>query len=181
MENSKIELSQKITYLCESYNWDKIIFAGIVGSSNIGRKNCDTDLIIITEVNPNYPCLIKENNISHLVLNKNWLKYEIHLKNPTGLVPSILFKSLDKSISIIGNKSDIKKNFIKACKADFINIKIKKERYKNIDYKNYLVSIIFEELLRKSPDLKLYSFDNIKMAEKLGLEDICKELKRIYG
>ena len=129
---------------------------------------------------PDRPSLVKDNNISYLFLNKDWLKYDIHQKNPTGLVPSVLFKSIDMSITLIGKKSAINHDSIKACKADYLNVKIKKERYKDTNYKNYLVSIIFEKLLEKSPDLSLYSFDNIEMSKRVGLKNISYELEKYY-
>ena len=177
----KKELNKKILQICKSYKWGDVIFAGIVGSSVINRKNSDIDLMIITKDYPDRPCLIKENNVSYLVFNKNWLKYDIHLKNPTGLVPSVLFKSFDKSIQLIGKKSAVDHDVIKVCKADHINVRIKKKRYKNTDHKNYLVALIFEKLLEKSFDLSVYSFDNIEMAKRLGLNKISRELKEYYS
>ncbi len=181
MNINKKELYKKILQICKSYEYNDIIYAGLVGSNVIDRKNSDIDLIIITSKHPDCPCLIKESNISYLFLNESWLKYDIHLKKPKGLVPSILFKSLDQSIPLIGKKSAIDHDVIKVCRADFINVKIKKERYKDTDHKNYLVSLIFEKLLEKSTDLSIYSFDNVEMAKRLGLNKISRELKEYYN
>ncbi len=177
---NKKDLHKKILQICSSHKWGGIIYAGIVGSSIIDRKYSDIDLMIITKGHPDYPCLIKENNVSFLVFNKNWLKYDIHLKNPTGLVPSVLFKSFDKSTPLIGKKSAVDHDVIKVCKPDYVNVRIKKKRYKNADHKNYLVALIFEKLLEKSPDLSIYSFDNIEMAKRLGLKKISYELEKYY-
>jgi hypothetical protein len=60
-------------------------------------------------------------------------------------------------------------------------LEIKKSRFKDVDRKNYLVALLFEKLLKVSPDLDKYEFDNVSMARNLGLEWIAEELEGIYA
>ena len=69
---------------------------------------------------------------------------------PTGLVPSILFKSIQLSLPVYGDKEVILKRLpeIRVREVDFTNVEIKKKRYEQRDRKNYLVALIFEKLLK---------------------------------
>lgn len=176
----KNKLAEIVKKICFDFGWNNILYSGIVGSTVSTKRNSDVDIVVITSDNPNYPCLVHENRFSLLVLNLEWLSYDKHFEKPTGLVPSILFKSIMLSKPIIGNKSKIRTPTIKVGKADRINLKIKKNRYKNVDEKNYLIALLFERLLKISPDLSLYDFNNIKVAENIGADDLAKSLMRIY-
>ncbi len=177
---NKRELKNHILEICKEEHWQKILYAGIVGSFVATKRKNDMDVLCITSDTPERPSITHVGDISLLALNSSWLHYEKHLKDPTGLVPSVLFKSIELSKTIIGVKDDIDIPKIAACKADFVNIEIKKKRYEKIDRKNYLVALIFETLLQISSDLSLYNFDNIKMAKDIGFNDIAEELSLIY-
>jgi hypothetical protein len=156
----------------------KILYAGIVGSSVV-REGRDVDVVAISEGDEK-PALFHEGSISVLLLGKEWLTYDKHKGIPTGLVPSVLFKSIQLSLPIFGYKDRILEMLpeIRIREVDFTNIEIKKRRYERIDRKNYLVALVFEELLRKG-DIKEYEFDCIKLAKKLGLKEIAEELMAI--
>jgi hypothetical protein len=81
---------------------------------------------------------------------------------------------------IIGNKDEIDLPKIMVSPADWINIEIKKRRYKKTDRKNYIVALLFERLLNVSPDLSVYSFDNVEMAKSIGIPKLACELTLIY-
>jgi len=42
-----------------------------------------------------------------------------------------------------------------------------------------LVAIVFEELLKRSEDLREFEFDNVRLARNLGLKEIAEELQRL--
>jgi len=174
-------LSLLVQSTCKELGWANIIYAGIVGSSLATLRNRDIDIIVVTSTTPEIPSLIHHQHVSLLAFSKDWLKYEKHLEKPTGLVPSILFKSLELSEPLIGNKNDLDIPMIKVSRADWINIEIKKKRYENLDKKNYVVALLFEKLLAASPDLSKYSFDNIKMADNLGEKQIANVLLELYN
>jgi hypothetical protein len=166
--------------VCKEIGWTEIIYAGMVGSSLVTQRNRDIDVVAVTSTTPNNPSLIHLQHVSLLAFTKDWLNYEKHLETPTGLVPSILFKSLELSEPLIGDKNNLDIPIIQACKPDWINVKIKKKRYENRDKKNYIVALLFEKLLAASPDLLQYSFDNIEMANTLGEKQIANDLTKIY-
>ncbi len=39
---------------------------------------------------------------------------------------------------------------------------------------------MFERLIKVSPDLSSYSFDNVEMARKLGMTKVARKLESIY-
>ncbi|RZN39082.1 MAG: hypothetical protein EFT35_04030 [Methanophagales archaeon ANME-1-THS] len=153
-----------------------ILYAGVVGSSVV-RWGRDVDVVAISEDDEN-PILFHAGRISVLLMGKEWLSYEKHEEMPTGLVPSILFKSIQLSLLILGDKSRILEMLpdIRMRAVDFTNIEIKKKRYERRDRKNYLVALIFEELLRLG-DVNQFEFDNPRLARKLGLREIAEELE----
>lgn len=158
----------------------EVLYAGIVGSSLIHRHtDVDVIAIISDESAPSLSHL--SHRISVLALDASWLNYEIHESTPVGLVPSVLFKALQLSKPIMGDKNSLRLPKVQVCKADWINVEIKLERFKGRCKKNYLVALIFEKLLEASPDLSMYEFDNVGMAEKLGLIDISRKLMEIYN
>jgi hypothetical protein len=177
----KKELSSLIQSACKEIEWAEIIYEGIVGSALVTLRNRDIDVIIVTSTTPKNPSMIHLQRISLLAFSKDWLKYEKHLEKPTGLVPSILFKSLELSEPLFGNKKDLDTPKIQVCKPDWVNLEIKKDRYKNRDKKNYLVALLFEKLLAASPDLSKYTFDNIEMANNLGETRLANDLIKIYN
>lgn len=111
-----------------------LLYAGVAGSYLIKRRN-DVDVTVIakSELPPTLFYLPK--NISVLAFDISWLSYERHEREPTGLVPSILFKTLQLSKPLLGNKNSVVIPKIEACRADWINVKIKKDRFKAIDRK----------------------------------------------
>ena len=153
----------------------------MVGSALATLRSRDIDVIVVTSTTPKNPSTIHLQRTSILAFSKDWLKYEKHLEKPTGLVPSILFKSIELSESLFGNKNDLDIPKIQVCKPDWINLEIKKDRYKNRDKKNYLVALLFEKLLAASPDLSKYTFDNIEMANNLGEKRLANDLIKIYN
>lgn len=180
MNFDKGKLTLIIQTTCNAFDWKNILYAGIVGSAVVTQRYKDIDVLVITTQTPDNPSVYHRDCVSLLVFNIEWLNYEKHLKIPTGLVPSILFKSIELSKPIIGNKDAIEIPTIKVCKADWINVKIKKKRYENVDRKNFLVALLFERLLKFSPDLSHYSFNNIEIGKTIGAADIMKELIKIY-
>jgi len=180
MQIDENELENIVLKTCRNEDWHKILYAGIVGSAVITNRKSDVDVICITSNTPEMPCTFHTRNISLLVLTVSWLNYDKHFKQPTGLVPSVLFKSIELSQKIIGAKDKINLPKIAACRADWVNIKIKKKRYEKIDRKNYLIALLFERLLKVSPDLSSYNFDNIEMARKIGADEVVKELTAFY-
>lgn len=148
----------------------------MVGSSVV-REGRDVDVVAISE-DSEKPTLFHEGRISVLLMGKEWLSYEKHEEIPTGLVPSVLFKSIQLSLPILGDKSRILEIVpeIRIREVDFTNIEIKKKRYERGDRKNYLVALIFEELLR-SGDLNEFEFDGVRLAKRLGLKEIAEELE----
>ena len=68
---------------------------------------------------------------------------------------------------------------IRVREEDFINVEIKRKRYERRDRKNYLVALVFEELLKCSVDLGEFEFDNVRLAKKLGLEELARELEEL--
>jgi len=173
-------LKINIQEICKYYGWREVIYAGLVGSAVVTNRNTDTDVIVLLSDNPEVPYLVHEAGISLLCLNTSWLCYKKHLDTPVGLVPSVLFSSIALSQPILGNKENISLPKIKACTADDINIAIKKKRYEKTNRKNYIVAQLFERLLQVSPDLSLYTFDNVKMAKTIGANELAEELMSIY-
>lgn len=174
-------LSSLIQSACKEIGWAEIIYAGMVGSALVTLRNRDIDVVVVTSKTPKNPSLIHLQRASLLAFTKDWLNYEKHQEKSTGLIPSILFKSLELSEPFIGDKNDLDIPMIQVCKPDWINIEIKKKRYKNRDKKNYVVALLFEKLLAASPDLLKYSFDNIEMASNLGKKQIANDLLKIYN
>lgn len=166
---------------CDYFEWYDIVYAGIVGSSLVTLRNQDIDVVVVTSTTPKNPSLIHIQGVSLLAFTRDWLNYEKHQEKPTGLVPSILFKSLELSEPLIGDKNDLDIPIIQVCKPDWINVEIKKKRYENRDKKNYVVALLFEKLLAASPDLLKYSFDNIETANNLGEKQIANDLLKIYN
>lgn len=156
-----------------------LLYAGVVGSSLVNRHT-DVDVIAIVrdELPPSLYHL--SDRISVLAFDASWLNYEIHERMPMSLVPSVIFKTLQLSRPIAGDKNSLHLPKIKVCRADWINVEIKRNRFKEKCRKNYLVALIFEKLLERSPDLGMYEFNNVEMAKKLGLVNISKELTGIY-
>jgi hypothetical protein len=154
----------------------KILYTGVVGSSVV-REGRDVDVVAISEGDER-PMLYHEGRISVLLLGKGWLSYEKHEEMPTGLVPSMLFKSIQLSLPVYGDKERIFRLLpeIRIRKEDFENVEIKESRYKRRDRKNYLVALIFEELLKRG-DIDKFEFDSVKLARELGLEEIAEELE----
>ena len=156
-----------------------ILYAGVVGSSVV-REGRDVDVVVIAEGDEN-PMLFHEGRISVLTLGREWLTYKKHEEMPTGLVPSILFKSIQLSLPVFGDKEEILKRLpeIRVREADFTNVEIKKKRYEQRDRKNYLVALIFEKLL-KSGSIDEFEFDGVRLARKIGLKEIAEELENLY-
>ena len=156
-----------------------ILYAGVVGSSVV-REGKDVDVVVIAERDEK-PMLFHEGRISVLTLGREWLTYKKHEEMPTGLVPSILFKSIQLSLPVYGDKDEILKQLpeIRVREADFTNVEIKKKRYEQRDRKNYLVALIFEKLL-KSGSIGEFEFDGVRLARKIGLKEIAEELKNLY-
>ena len=175
--NSEIVLRAKTT-LCKLYP-HSLIYAGIVGSSLEVKRATDIDVVAVTS-SAVTPKLIHEGDVSVVRFGEEWLSYVKHEKEPVGLVPSILFKAIQMSIPVVGDKSRLCIPEICVCEADFVNVEIKRKRYKGRDRKNYLVALIFEKLLESSSDLSEYCFDNLRLAKKLGMEEIYEELRDIY-
>ena len=155
----------------------EILYAGVVGSSLV-RKGRDIDVVAISK-GSDEPSLFHRGNVSVLLLGKDWLTYQKHRKLPTGLIPSILFKSIQLSLPVWGDKDKVLRMLpqIRVGEEDFINVEIKKKRYERRDRKNYLVALVFEELLKCSVDLSEFEFDNMRLAKKLGLEEVARELE----
>lgn len=181
MNVDKKELSSVIGRVCKEIGWETVLYAGMVGSALATLRNRDIDVIVVTSSTPEDPSLIHLQRISLLAFSKDWLRYEKHLEKPTGLVPSILFKSLELSEPLFGNKKNLDIPKIQVCKPDWINLEIKKDRYKNRDMKNYLVALLFQKLLVTSPDLSKYTFNNIDMANNLGEKQLANDLLKIYN
>jgi len=175
------EVSPLVQNTCKEIGWKKMLYAGMVGSALVTLRSRDIDVIVVTSSTPEDPSLIHLQRISLLAFSKDWLRYEKHLEKPTGLVPSILFKSLELSEPLFGNKKDLDIPKIQVCKPDWINLEIKKDRYKNRDKKNHLVALLFEKLLVTSPDLSKYPFNNIDMANNLGEKQLANDLLKIYN
>ena len=118
-------------------------------------------------------------NLWEEVKDREWLTYKKHEEMPTGLVPSILFKSI--SLPVFGDKEEILKRLpeIRVREVDFTNVEIKKKRYEQRDRKNYLVALIFEKLL-KSGSIDEFEFDGVGLARKIGLKEIAEELENLY-
>jgi len=103
------------------------------------------------------------------------------------LHPEILYagvvgsSSYQLSLPVWGDKDKILRMLpkIRAGEEDFINVEIKKKRYERRDRKNYLVALVFEELLKCSVDLGEFEFDNVRLAKKLGLEELTRELEEL--
>lgn len=97
------------------------------------------------------------------------------------VVLCILFKSIQLSFPIWGDKDKILRILpqIRVREEDFINVEIKRKRYERRDRKNYLVALVFEELLKRSIDLSEFEFDNVRLAKKLGLEEVARELEEL--
>ena len=171
-EEEIVRVIQDITF--------KILYAGVVGSSAV-RGGRDVDVVAIAEGDEK-PMLFHEGRISVLLMGKEWLSYEKHEEIPTGLVPSILFKSIQLSLPVFGDKDEILEILpeIRIREGDFMNVEIKKGRYERRDRKNYLVALIFEDLLRRSEDLSEFEFDNVRLAKKLGLTEIAEVLEDIH-
>ena len=104
-----------------------VIYAGIVGSSVVAERGTDIDVVAITSRDV-HPRLIHEKEVIILLLGKEWLSYDKHENEPVGLVPSILFKSIQLSVPIAGDKSSLCIPKISVCKVDFINAEIKRRR-----------------------------------------------------
>lgn len=170
------EIKKAIQIVCNEYDWEDIIYAGIVGSSLITQKAHDIDIIVITTTSPDTPSLVHQHPFSFLVMKRTWLRYEKHNKQPVGLIPSILFKSLQLSKPVVGNIQDLIIPKICVNETDWINLQMKKGRYESTDKKNYLVALLFEKLLKNSPDLSMYSFDKYEMGTRIGAHEILKEL-----
>lgn len=156
-----------------------ILYAGVVGSSAV-REGRDVDVVVIAD-REEKPMLFHEGRISVLTLGREWLTYKKHEEMPTGLVPSILFKSIQLSLPVYGDKDEILKKLpeIRVREADFTNVEIKKKRYEQRDRKNYLVALIFEKLL-KSGSIGEFEFDGVRLARKIGLKEIAEELENLY-
>jgi len=178
VKNKKaVELCDKIERVIRDLPF-KVLYAGVVGSSVV-REGRDVDVVAISE-GEEKPMLFHEGRISVLLMGKEWLSYEKHEEMPIGLVPSILFKSIQLSLPVFGDKDEILAILpeIKIRGVDFMNVEIKKRRYKRKDRKNYLVALIFEELLKCSKDLGEFEFDGVRLAKKLGLKEIAEELEK---
>ena len=156
-----------------------VLYAGVVGSSVV-REGRDVDVVVIAEGDEN-PMLFHEGRISVLTLGREWLTYKKHEEMPTGLVPSILFKSIQLSLPVYGDKEEILKRLpeIRVREVDFTNVEIKKKRYEQRDRKNYLVALIFEKLLN-SGSIDEFEFDGVRLARKIGLKEIAEELENLY-
>lgn len=159
----------------------EIRYAGITGSCLVSHRNSDIDIVAVVEQDLNPTLFHPFEKVSILAFDLSWLSYKKHMERPVGLVPSVLFKSLSLSLPLIGIVSSLPLPPIRVCRADWVNVAIKKSRFRGIDRKNYLVALLFEELLRVSPNLDEYELDNVSMARTLGLEGIANELEAIYA
>ncbi len=172
--------SERIRKIIDEELGADLLYAGVVGSSLVNRHT-DVDVIAIVRDELPPSLLHLPEKISVLALDVSWLNYESHEIMPTGLVPGVLFKALLLSKPIAGDKNSLRLPKIKVCRADWINVRIKKSRFERRNRKNYLVALIFAKLLETSHDLSMYEFDNVEMAKKLGLHGISKELEEIYN
>lgn len=157
------------------------IYAGITGSFFALNRATDIDIVAVVDDEFEPLLLHPERGISILAFDTSWLTYKKHEEKPFGIVPSILFKSIALSMPLIGSKGPLRLSPIRVCRADWMNLKIKKARFEGVDRKNHLVALVFEKLLEESPDLDKFSFDNIMMAKSLGLAQIAEELESIYS
>lgn len=178
MMRLRSEIVEEIKRIIQNLPFE-VLYAGVVGSSVV-REGRDVDIVAISEEDVK-PMLFHEGKISVLLLGREWLSYEKHEEMPTGLVPSILFKSIQMSVPVLGEKNEILRILprISVKEADFVNVEIKKRRYEGRERKNYLVAIVFEELLKRSEDLREFEFDNVRLARNLGLKEIAEELQRL--
>jgi len=172
------EIVEEIKRIIQNLPFE-VLYAGVVGSSVV-REGRDVDIIAISKEDVK-PMLFHEGKISVLLLGREWLSYKKHEEMSTGLVPSILFKSIQMSVPILGEKNEILRILprISVKEADFVNVEIKKRRYERREKKNYLVAIVFEELLKHSKDLHEFEFDHVRLARNLGLKEIAEELQRL--
>jgi len=172
------EIVEEVKHIIQNLPFE-VLYAGVVGSSVV-REGRDVDIVAISEEDVE-PMLFHEGKISVLLLGREWLSYEKHEEMPTGLVPSILFKSIQMSVPVLGEKNEILRILprISVKEVDFVNVEIKKRRYEGRERKNYLVAIVFEELLKRSEDLREFEFDNVRLARNLGLKEIAEELQRL--
>ena len=157
-----------------------VIYAGVVGSSLCRENALDVDVSVVVdhELLPTFIHI--DENLFALAFDSSWLTYEKHAKHPVGLIPSILFKSLELSLPVVGDKNSIKIPKIQACAADYCNLELKKAKFIHSNRKNYLVAFMFEKILKVSPNLEKYHFDNIRLAKELELFDIADELENCY-
>lgn len=127
----------------------EVVYAGLVGSKcAVKDRNTDWDVIVCTTATPPRPELIHDENINQLVLSENWLGYETHEEYPTGLIPSILFESIEFSKPLLGKKPKTDRIIVQ--EIDFLNCGIKMERFKHINRKERLVARIIYELLKQN-------------------------------
>mgnify|MGYP000223938372 CR=1 FL=1 len=178
MMRLRSEIVEEVKHIIQNLPFE-VLYAGVVGSSVV-REGRDVDIVAISEEDVE-PMLFHEGKISVLLLGREWLSYEKHEEMPTGLVPSILFKSIQMSVPVLGEKNEILRILprISVKEVDFVNVEIKKRRYEGRERKNYLVAIVFEELLKRSEDLREFEFDNVRLARNLGLKEIAEELQRL--
>ena len=54
-----------------------------------------------------YIKFIKCDIVKLLLSGKDWLSYDKHENEPVGLVPGVLFKSIQSSVPIAGDKSNM--------------------------------------------------------------------------
>jgi len=128
MMRLRSEIVEKIKRIIQNLPFE-VLYAGVVGSSVV-REGRDVDIVAISEEDVK-PMLFHEGKISVLLLGREWLSYEKHGEMPTGLVPSILFKSIQMSVPVLGEKNEILRILprISVKEADFVNVEIKKRRY----------------------------------------------------
>jgi hypothetical protein len=111
---------------------DGLVYAGITGSSIATDRRRDIDIIAIVS-GELAPVLIRpESGVSILAFDTSWLDYQKHMEEPTVLIPSILSKSIVLSRPLVGHKGSINLPRIRSCEADFINVKIKKDRLRDV-------------------------------------------------
>jgi len=160
-------------------NIDNVVYAGVVGSSLCRSDAGDTDVKVIVDSGLPPTLMSLDENTSALACDTGWLTCGKHVERPVGLIPSIFFKSIELSLPVIGDKNSLRIPEIKACDIDYINLEIKKTRFIHSDRKNYLVALVFEQLLKTHPNLRGYHFDSISLAKELGLSHIADELTRM--
>ena len=157
-----------------------VAYAGVTGSSAAGRTSTDVDVVAVVEGQREPTLSHGRCRVSVLSFDRSWLSYCRHLEDPVGLIPSVLYKSILLSQPIIGWRQSLNIPQVRVCEADWINLRIKKCRYR-ADRRRYIKALLLEAVLTRSPTLEMYHFDNVRLARELGLHEIADELEQAYN